>query len=139
MHAKSPVTKSSVMQSDIIARRTAGRGLRAMRRTALALPVTGTMPAFAQNMAHSGPGYLEPAPSAIEGSSGIMGNGLDLLPLNSTNSNLPPTSSRVLPAQIGDANYMDNAKVGMIRVSVAQNSLPADGQTPARLTINLLD
>ncbi|WP_188395417.1 Ig-like domain-containing protein [Oxalicibacterium flavum] len=127
------------MPSDIIFRRSAGRGLRVMRRTALALAVSGAMPAFAQSVAHSGPGYLEPAPSAIEGSSGIMGNGLDLLPLNSTNSNLPATSSRVLPAQIGDANYMDNAKVGMLRVSVAQNSLPADGQTPARMTINVLD
>lgn len=145
MHAKSPVIKSSVMHSVVSvapAARSAARplsGLRTMRHTALALAVAGALPAFGQGVAHSGPGYLEPIPNTIEGSSGILGNGLDLLPRNSTNTNLPPTSSRVLPAQVGDANYAENAKVGLIRVAVAQNSLPADGQTPARLSISLLD
>jgi hypothetical protein len=80
-----------------------------LRLTVIALAVTATMPVWAQD------------------------------PLNSGNSNLPTTSPRVFSAKVGDIDYATNAQVGLIRVMVAQNSLPADGQTPARLAITVLD
>ncbi len=59
--------------------------------------------------------------------------------LNSGNSNLPLNAPRVFAAQSGAVDYSVNSKVAMIRVAVAQNSLPADGQTPARLAISVRD
>ncbi|WP_293777369.1 hypothetical protein [uncultured Oxalicibacterium sp.] len=115
------------------------RRWQAVRQTAIAFAVAGTLPAWAQGTMNEAAGSLDRQPSTIERSRGIDGNGLDLLPLNGSNSNLPMTSSRVLSAQIDNANYAANAKIGLVRVSVAQNSVPADGQTPARLSITLLD
>ncbi|MDQ7968354.1 MAG: Ig-like domain-containing protein [Oxalicibacterium faecigallinarum] len=121
------------------ARRSSANGVRVMRQTAVALAVAGAMPVWAQGVLNEGRTSFDTQPVAFENSLGVHGNGLDLQPLNANNSNLPPTGSRVLNAQIGDSNYAENAKVGLIRVTVAQNSLPADGQTPARLSIQLLD
>lgn len=80
-----------------------------LRLSVIALAVAATMPVWAQDQLISG------------------------------NSNLPTTSPRVFSAKVGDTDYATNAQVGLIRVMVAQNSLPADGQTPARLAITVLD
>lgn len=139
---KKPVMSSmfhAAMHACHCSRLSSGKNMRSMRHTAIALAVAGAMPVWAQGVMNEGRSSFDARPAAFENSSGIMGNGLDLQPLNTNNSNLPITSSRVLNAQLGDTNYAENAKVGMIRVAVAQNSLPADGQTPARLTIQLLD
>ncbi len=59
--------------------------------------------------------------------------------LNGGNSHLPSDAPQVFAARVGDVDYAQNRKVAMIRVVVAQNSLPADGQTPARLAISVRD
>lgn len=41
--------------------------------------------------------------------------------------------------QIENADYANNEKVAVIRVKVAMNNVPADGQTPVALEIRLLD
>lgn len=50
-----------------------------------------------------------------------------------------PSGSKTYQGQVGSVDYAQNGRVGMIRVRVEQNNLPADGQTPVRLTINVLD
>ncbi|WP_422945688.1 hypothetical protein [Undibacterium sp. Ren11W] len=94
------------------ARKFASRGL---RYSALALAIASALPLWAQTSFNSQPANL----------------------LGSGNSNLPANSPRVFAAQVAEVDYSLNSKVALIRVAVAQNSLPADGQTPARLAISV--
>jgi len=110
---------------------------RRLRLTLLTLAIAGAIPAWAQGTLNPPPGDLGRPATPFAG--GRDGSGIDLPPLDAGNSNLPPTSSRVLPKSIGGLDYAANARVGLIRVMVAQTSLPADGQTPARLALTLLD
>ncbi|MFZ6672891.1 hypothetical protein [Undibacterium sp. Xuan67W] len=90
-----------------------------LRFTVLALAVASALPARAQ--------------SNFDQSSG------NAVALNNSNSNLPSNAPRILAARIDSVDYAANSKVGQIRVVVAENSLPADGQTPVRLAISLRD
>lgn len=108
--------------------------------TALALAVASAMPVWAQGTLDVRKGDLGQSSTHFGGVTGSQfPGGESLPPLDSGNSNLPTTSPRVFPAKVGDVDYAVNRQVGLIRVMVAQDSLPADGQTPARLAITVLD
>jgi hypothetical protein len=62
------------------------------------------------------------------------------LPLPSQgNSHLPLFNPGLYSQQQGKVDYAQNSRVDKIRVQVEHNHVPADGQTPVRLTISVLD
>lgn len=138
----SATTKSSMSSRFSVARATGiySRHIaRGLCHTTLVLAVASTLPVWAQGTLNGQRGTADQVVVPLVGGSGLHGNGIDLPLLNSGNSNLPTNSPRVLNAKIGDVDYAANNKVGMIRVMVSQNALPADGQTPAHLAISVLD
>lgn len=108
-------------------------------QSALALAVAAAMPVWAQGTLDVTRGDIGQPLTYFGGLTGTQPGTLELPPLDSGNSNLPRTSPRVFSAKIGGIDYAANSQVGLIRVTVAQNSLPADGQTPARMAITVLD
>lgn len=143
MRNKPSAPMNSVMQFRFPVARSTGlysrRIARGLRHTTLALAAASALSSWAQGTLNGQRGDIGQAATPLGGGSGMLGNGIDLPALGSGNSNLPPGSPRVLSAQIGDVDYAANSKVGLIRVMVAQNGLPADGQTPARLAVSVLD
>ena len=100
MHSVFLATLSASLHS----RRIARRGL---RYTTLVLAVAGTMPAWSQGTVNGQRGDLGQAAMPFDGridALGNVGNGIDLPALDGGNSNLPPTSPRVLPARVGGAD-----------------------------------
>lgn len=107
------------------------------RNTTLALTLMSIWPAWGQDAGGARHDFGPPA-AQFNTDSGFYQNGLTLPSLNGGNSNLT-TGPQVYPDQIEGARYGQNRQVGMIRVEVDQDSLPADGQTPAHLSISVLD
>ncbi|MFC5472502.1 hypothetical protein [Paraherbaspirillum soli] len=113
--------------------------VRSMHFAVMALAVAGTLPAWGQGTLNGFRGDLGQSVNTFNGSAASFKSGVDLPALDTGNSNLPPSGPKIYPERIGDADYGLNRKVGVIRVEVERDSLPADGQTPARLTISVLD
>lgn len=116
------------------ARKTFGH---AGRNTTLALTLMSIWPAWGQDAGGARHDFGPPT-AQFNADSSFYQNGLTLPALNGGNSNLT-TGPQVYPDQIEDARYGRNRQVGLIRVEVDHDSLPADGQTPAHLSISVLD
>lgn len=77
---------------------------------------------------------ISPSGENVNDTTSVIGGG-PVLPF----SHMPAPAPQVTPVRRGDVDYALNAEVGGVRVEVAQDGIPADGQTPVRITVHLFD
>ncbi|MQR02414.1 hypothetical protein [Glaciimonas soli] len=110
------------------------------RYTTLTLALAASFSAWGQGTVNGPVGDLSLPVSTFNGANDqSYKDGIVLPPLDTGNSNLPPVSPHVFADKIQGADYRLNAIVGKISVSVDSDSIPADGQTPAHLSISVFD
>lgn len=111
----------------------------ALRHTACVLAIAGSWPAFGQGTVNGFRSDLGQPVNTFDGSKASYKSGMPLPALDTGNSNLPAIGARIFADKSGHADYAVNKRVGAIRVAALRDSLPADGQTPAHLSIVVLD